>query len=171
MLAGSKLPMLALGLCLATIAKADDCAPLEKAFNAAVAKQSIAEVREVKKKWLEDFVCGVYASAVQAKYVRFLIDLAAADPTQSTQSIAEASKILEILQDWRTAEALGDFYWRARDPKNAYHWYEESLNFLKGHPNQHPGLKEFQALMTKTGAAKAGEHGEEPVQGEFYKTR
>ncbi len=174
MSARRKISALAIGLCLVAAAPsafADDCAPLEKAFNAAVAKGSTAAVKDAAKNWKDDFVCGENADAIDAKYLGFLIKLAEADSSQRGAVIGEVEKKLATLRDWRVAESLGDFYWKSRDVKSAYHWYEESLNFLKGHPNQHPGQKEIQALMTKTGSAKSDERGVEVAKGEFFKTR
>lgn len=175
MLAARRTLLTALSLCAIVTARAalaGDCAPFERSFKAAAATKQIDSVRQARDAWLKDYVCGEDEGEINAKYFRALIDIAAADPAQRQGALAEVTKSLGVKEDWRTAESLGDYYWTQRDRKDAFYWYEQSLNFLKQHPDQHLGAKAFQALVAKAGAAKSDERGGTQVaQGDFYKTR
>lgn len=175
MSATRRISALAIGFCLAAISPGafaqDDCASLEKAFNAAVAKKSIEEAEAAKQKWVNDFVCGEKADEIEAKFLVFLIQLAEQEPSKQPIALQKVLQRVGVLQDWRIAERLGDYYWRAHNSKQAYEWYENSLNFLKEHPKEHPSAKEVQELYSRAGAAKSGEGGSQVAQAGFHQTR
>lgn len=164
-----------ISLCCTVTARAAsgaECAQFERAFDAAAATRQVEAVREARKNWLDDNVCGEHRRSIDERYYHALIDIADADPAQRETALADVKQNQKFVdENWRIAEHIGDYYWRVRDRSNAFYWYEQTLNFLKTHPDQHPGAKKLQELVTKAGAAKSKETGEQDAKGDFYQTR
>jgi outer membrane protein OmpA-like peptidoglycan-associated protein len=133
-----------------------DCQDLVAAFDRAVAARSVDAASRALDVIGDDIVCGARVDEFRSKFAEFLVAYVEADRSPDRpRATLMAERTLESIRNWQIAEKLADDFMQSGDKVNAYHWYEQTVSFLKTNPGIDATAVERGRLITKLAAAQS----------------
>jgi outer membrane protein OmpA-like peptidoglycan-associated protein len=133
-----------------------DCQDLVAAFDRAVAARSVDAASRALDAIGDDIVCGARVDEFRSKFAEFLVAYVEADRAPDRpRATLMAERTLESIRNWQIAEKFADDFMQSGDKVNAYHWYEQTVSFLKTNPGIDATAVERGRLITKLAAAQS----------------